>query len=386
MSQAIKHSIEKELKKRIDKNLFRSLRTNSGIDFCSNDYLGLANHPSLKQVLIEGIEKYGSGSTASRLVRGHYKVIEDFEEIFSQFVEAESSFFVANGFTANLGLLDTLADSRTLVFTDRLNHASILDGIRISGATKIYHRHLDMGQLRNNLEKHKDHPKKIIISETIFSMDGDIVPIQVLVELKKEFDAILILDETHAVGVSGDRGAGLAHDSSRLDPKFRKDIDFRIFTMGKALGLEGGIITMNLSMYKDYLVNCMRNFVFSTAPMPSLAHAGIHSVEMVQSMDEDRKRIFTYSEELQKTCIELGLSYGDSESQIIPIILDSERDALDWASYLQELGIDVRAIRPPTVETSRLRISIHSHHSEHEISMLLLGIQDLARGKQANLT
>lgn len=384
MSQEIKQSIDKELKKRIDKNLFRTLRTHSGVDFCSNDYLGLANHPNLKKSLIVGIEKYGCGSTASRLVRGHYKVVEDFELEFSQFVESTSSIFVANGFTANLGLLDTLADSRTIIFTDRLNHASILDGIRISGATRVYHRHLDVEHLKSNLEKYKDYPKKIIVSETIFSMDGDIVPIQELVELKIDYDTILILDETHAVGVFGDRGAGLTHDSEKLDNSLRNEIDFRIFTMGKAFGLEGGVISMNQSMYKDYLVNCMRNFVFSTAPMPSLAHAGIDSIQIVQSMDEDRKRIFKHSEKIRNTCSELGLSYGDSESQILPIILGSERIALDWASYLQELGIDVRAIRPPTVETARLRLSVHSHHSEHEISMLLSGIQALARVNQGN--
>ncbi|WCL48869.1 aminotransferase class I/II-fold pyridoxal phosphate-dependent enzyme [Leptospira sp. GIMC2001] len=373
MSSRIYENLENELNKRKEKNLFRSLKTSSGIDFCSNDYLGLSRDVRIAEALTEGIHLYGNGSTASRLVRGHLPVYENFENSFNRLVESNASLFVANGFTANLGLLDAIANLKTVIFTDRLNHASILDGIRLSGAKKVYYNHLDLDHLRSQLEKHKSSDQKIIVSETIFSMDGDHPNLEKLVELKKEFDAILILDETHAFGVYGQSGAGLAMDPRFLSPSLVKEIDFRIFTMGKSLGLEGGIIACSNPNAKDYLINCMRGFVFSTAPMPCLLHAGIKALEIVSTMDLERSLIEEYSVCLRKNLSDKNYDIGASSSQIIPVILNSENETLEISYKAQNLGYDLRAIRPPTVPTPRLRISIHSDRTWDELK----GLADL---------
>jgi 8-amino-7-oxononanoate synthase len=363
MSTGIYSKIDQEIQRRVGKYLLRELQTSKGIDFCSNDYLGLSKHLKIREGLKEGIDLYGAGSTASRLVRGHYSVFEELESQISQLTNTNSSLFVANGFIANLGLLDSIADSRTIVFTDRLNHASILDGIRIAQANKQYHNHLDMDHLERNLIKFESNQSKIIVAESIYSMDGDRSDIARLVELKNKYNAILILDETHAFGVEGLEGAGLGREYP--------DIDFKIFTMGKALGLEGGIIACKDAKSKSFLINCMRSFVFSTATLPAIAYAGLASIEIMKTMAEERSYLTEISQFIRETLISKQYSVGSSSSQIIPVIFNSEEDALNFSRTSLEKGYDLRAIRPPSVPTPRIRISVHSNHSREEIKGLL---------------
>lgn len=366
MSSGIYRKIDKELQKRKEKSLLRELKVSKGKDFCSNDYLGLSKHPLILQAMQDGITQFGLGSTASRLVRGHHNVFNDLEESLSELTKTKASLFVANGFVANLGLIDALADSRTQIFTDRLNHASILDGIRISGSKKIYYNHLDWEHLERNLQKSNLDESKIIISESIYSMDGDRSLIEKLVELKLKYNALLILDETHAFGVEGENGSGMGTDYP--------DIDFRIFTLGKALGLEGGLISCNSLMSKQYLINCMRSFVFSTAPMPAIAYAGIVALKIMADMDVERLHLKKISELLRNGLHAKGFSTGKSTSQIIPVLLDSEEEALAMAKKFQDFGYDLRAIRPPTVPSARIRISLHSDHSISEVESLVSNI------------
>lgn len=351
--------IQKELESIKAKNRYRSLRLPSGIDLSSNDYLCLSKHPKIISALKEGLDIYGAGSGASRLIRGHRDAYEKVESEFAAWVGSETSLFLSNGFAANLGLVDALSDPRTIIFTDRLNHASILDGIRISGAVKKYYNHRDMNHLRELLQKSDTKSRKIIVSETVFSMDGDLAYIPELIQLKKEFDACLILDEAHALGVFGEKGAGVACMTSGAN-YLLSDIDFRVYTGGKSLGLEGAFVGCS-NLYKEYLINTMRTFIFSTSPLPVIAYGLQTSIELAKGMESERRGILENANLLRSGLQEIGFNTLKSQSQIIPVILYEEEKALKTAKTLQEKGFDIRAIRPPTVKESRLRISINAN-------------------------
>ncbi len=351
----MQHKIQSELSEIESKGRYRKLRESSLIDLCSNDYLKLANHPKLKEAFIEGIQKFGCGSTASRLLRGHRSFIEEVELKFSEWVGSENSLFVANGFSANLGLIDLLADKKTIIFSDRLNHASILDGIRISGAEAKYYKHLDYENLESLLQKSNIDSMKIIVSETVFSMDGDLADISQLIQLKKKYNATLILDEAHALGVYGKLGEGLA---GNLDRSELANIDFRIFTCGKSMGLEGAFIATS-HLYKEYLVNRLRTFIFSTAPVPAVAYSVPTSIELVKSYSEKRSKLLELANYIRLELQKKGYETLKSESQIIPILCESETHAILLSIELEKKGFDIRAIRPPTVKKSRLRMSLN---------------------------
>ncbi len=361
--------IQKELNSIIAKNRYRSLRLPGGIDLSSNDYLCLSKNPKVISALKEGLDIYGAGSGASRLIRGHRDIFERVESKFAAWVGSETSLFLSNGFAANLGLVDALSDPRTIIFTDRLNHASILDGIRISGAVKKYYNHRDMSHLRDLLQKSDSKSRKIIVSETVFSMDGDLASVAELIQLKKEFDACLILDEAHALGIFGEKGAGFACTTYSAN-LLLSDIDFRIYTGGKSLGLEGAFIACS-NTYKEYLINTMRTFIFSTAPMPAIAFALQVSIDLAAEMEQARVQILENANLLRNGLRKIGLETLKSESQIVPVVLYEEEKALEVAKLLQEKGFDIRAIRPPTVKESRLRISINANTSKENIFQVL---------------
>lgn len=351
-----------------EKNRFRSVSVPKGIDFSSNDYLKLSESSELKSAFAEYVEKFGLGSGASRLLRGHREVFSESEEIFSQYVGTEDSLFLANGFLANLGLADLLGKSSPVFLCDRLNHASILDGIRLSGAEVRFYRHNDMDQLRDLLVKYREK-ETVVVSESIFSMEGDFYRREEISALKKEFNFTLVLDEAHAVGVYGEKGRGLS---------FGTDVDFRVFTCGKALGLEGAFISCRKE-WKEYLVNAMRTFIFSTAPMPAVGYCAGRSVLIAERMEKERESIHSNADLLRKGLKETGFRTGDSMSQIIPVLLGDEKTALQYSSALKENGFDIRAIRPPTVKESRLRISLNSGIQSENIQSLLAVFSDLHR-------
>ncbi len=361
---------ESELENIRKKNLYRTLSLPHSRDFSSNDYLNLSKHPEIIQSFKEGIDNYGLGSTASRLIRGHRDSFENAEKNFAEWVGSETSLLVSNGYIANLGLIDSIADQRTVIFTDRLNHASILDGIRISGAVKKYYNHKDISHLKSLLEKTDTKLKKIIISETLFSMNGDISPIEELIELKQKFGCLLILDEAHALGVFGDKGAGMSADK-KIFPKVRvENIDVRIFTGGKSLGLEGAFIACSMTL-KEYLINKMRPFIFSTAMMPAISHALSTSIQVAKNMDKEREIILSNAKFLRDSLKEKEHNVLESQSQIIPVIFDSEEKVLKKSFELKKKNFDIRAIRPPTVKEPRLRISINSGIERSDLEELI---------------
>ncbi len=347
--------------------LFRSLEVPSGVDLSSNDYLGLTRHPKLIQSLKEGLDLYGAGSGASRLVSGHRDSFETAEQACSEWTGTETSLWVANGYAANLGLISCIANAKSEIFTDRLNHASILDGIRLSGAEKTYYKHLNLYHLEELLQKSK-RKEKVIVSETVFSMDGDFAPISDLLYLKKKYDAVLILDDAHGIGVFGPKGEGRV--AQILGPDKMGEVDFITYTSGKALGLEGAWIGTSQTG-KEFLVNKMRTFIYSTAPMPAIAYAVPTAVSIVKSMEIERENLLKRASRFRNSLETKNYPKTGSESQIVPVLFPSEKTVLETAEICRNNGLHVKAIRPPTVNVPRLRISIHSDTTQSTLEKLI---------------
>jgi len=332
----------------------RILDEPQGIDLCSNDYLCLASDPRLKAALHEGVDLYGAGSTASRLVRGHRSVFDALEKKISAWVGSEAALFFANGYAANVGCLSAICDPSYDAFVDRLAHASLVDGVRLSGARKIYFHHNDLGHLEEQLAKSRSR-KKIIISESLFSMDGDFAPFEALAALAQKYEALSFIDDAHAIGVYGDEGRGLASSV----------VNFRMVTLGKALGLEGALVAMSIQA-RELMLHRARTFVFSTAPLPMIAHAALSAIDLVRAMNAERRQIHMFSETLRTKIQECGFSTLNSMSHIVPILCKDEAHALELAARMQKAGLAIKAIRPPTVKQSRLRISLNAGvTSEH---------------------
>ena len=361
-------TIQEELKKIKEKNLYRVLKLNSGIDFSSNDYLKLSEDKNLIKKFKEGIELFGLGSTASRLIRGHREIFEELEKKFSIWVNSEASLFVSNGYMANLGLLECLADARSFILTDRLNHASIIDGIRVSNAKKIYFNHNDIYDLETNLRKIPKKANIIVVTESLFSMNGDFCKLDEILRLKKEFQFKFILDEAHSLGIIGEEGSGFAR--KKEFEAILNLVDFRVFTCGKSMGLEGAFISTTLDA-KEYLINSLRTLIFSTAPIPAIAYTLQSSIDLIKGKEEERKKILFLSDLLKKELKSIGYSVLGDTSPILPVLMQKEEYSLFAADLLQKEGFDIRAIRPPTVKESRLRITINSSIDEILIKRLI---------------
>ncbi|GAB4425327.1 MAG: aminotransferase class I/II-fold pyridoxal phosphate-dependent enzyme [Turneriella sp.] len=328
------------------------------LDLCSNDYLGLSQHPQIIAALHEGIERYGAGSTASRLVRGHRSVFDELEHRAAEWLGGEAALYFANGYAANVGVISAVCDGSYAAFIDRFAHASLVDGVRLSGARKTYFRHNDMEHLRQLLVK-SDAKKHIIISESVFSMDGDEAPLGELVNLAEEFDALLYIDDAHATGVLGPQGRGLAPLTA----------DFRLATLGKALGLEGAVVVTS-ARARRFLLHAARTFVFSTAPLPAIAHAALTAMEVARSMDRQRGELLAHADLLRKAIAHAGYSSGNSATQIVPLLCESERHALDLSERLLQEGFHAKAIRPPTVKESRIRFSLNARVTGADVARL----------------
>ncbi len=329
------------------------------LDLCSNDFLCLSQHPHLIAALQQGIAIYGAGSTASRLVRGHRDVFAALETKAAEWLMGEAALFFANGYAANVGVLSALCDGSYAAFIDRRSHASLVDGVRLSGADKVYFRHNDMAHLRELLAKSKAK-KRIIISESVFSMDGDEAPMGECLRLAQEFDALLYIDDAHATGVLGAEGRGLAPQSA----------DFRVATFGKALGLEGAVVVTSARV-RRFLLHSARTLVFSTAPLPAVAHAGLTAIDLVRQMDQQRQELQANAQILREGLQRAGFATGNSTTQIVPLLCDSEVHALHLAARLLDAGFHAKAIRPPTVNESRIRFSLNTGISSEDIARLI---------------
>jgi len=339
-----------------DAGLERSLRPPSGIDFSSNDYLGLSRHPRVIQAMIDAIAREGAGSTGSRLLRGDRAAFADVERRFADFKGAERALYFSSGYLANLAVLTTIAEKGDVIFSDALNHASLIDAVRLSNADYVVFPHADVRSLEPLIAEHSAEKQAFIVTESLFSMDGDIAPLTDYAALCRATGASLVVDEAHAVGIYGERGSGLL-ESTGIDPNGCISIN----PAGKALGVSGAFVA-GPEWAIEYLIQRARPFIFSTAPPPSVAAALAASLDIIESEPERRARLASRVSRLHDALSAHGIAVACDLSHIIPIVVGDNARAVAAAEALQAQGFDVRAIRPPSVPpgTARLRIAVNT--------------------------
>jgi len=358
--------ISKSLDQRIKNNSLRTLKTeNSLIDFCSNDYLGFSRSEELKILFETELKKYPEyrmGSGGSRLLAGNHSFTENLEQEIALFHDSESALIYNSGFDANIGLFASLPQRGDTIISDEFIHASIIDGIRLSHASRFVFRHNDLSSLEQKLNLAKG--KIFIVVESVYSMDGDEAPLKEIVKLAKQYNAALIVDEAHAVGIFGDSGKGLVHELGLCNEVFA-----RIITFGKALGAHGAAI-LGSSQLRSYLINFSRAFIYTTAA-PFLNHLAIQCAYVyLKSRDHQsdiHQRIKLFQQSIKS---ETKLLYSRSAIQII--VIPGNDKAREAARLIQQGGFDVRAILSPSVAegSERLRICLHNHNSTTDINNL----------------
>jgi 8-amino-7-oxononanoate synthase len=335
--------------------LLRVLRAPTGIDLSSNDYLNLARHPAIVRRLSDAAAREGCGSTGSRLLRGERDAFEAVERRFARFKGTERSLYFGSGYLANIGVLSALPESSDVIFSDELNHASLIDGMRLSRARTIMFPHNDVSALSRLLHD-TDARLRFVVVESLFSMDGDRAPLADYAALCRSAGGHLIIDEAHAVGIYGAHGSGLIEECG-----VGGDVAVSINTAGKALGVAGAFVA-GPSWAIEYLVQRARSFVYSTAPPPALADALDESLRIVADEPERRTRLHAMARRLRARLKAAGLDVAEGTSQIVPILIGENDRAVAIAGVLQREGFDVRAIRPPSVPpgTARLRVSVNT--------------------------
>jgi 8-amino-7-oxononanoate synthase len=336
--------------------LSRRLLPPAGIDLSSNDYLQFASHPMLRARMSSAVLQEGCGSTGSRLLRGDRNCFSTIEQRFAAFKGTEAALYFSSGYAANLAVLSTFLDEGDVVFFDRLNHASLIDGMRLGKARKILFAHSDLAAFDHYLRTISTAGQRFLVVESLFSMDGDIAPLKEYADLCREAGVALIVDEAHAIGLYGDRGTGLIESTGIAGDTF-----LSINPAGKALGLAGAFVA-GPQWAIDYLMQRGRTFVFSTAPPPSIAAALGAALDLIGEAPELRHRLHCLTTTLRGMLADQGLDIPRDGTQIIPVLVGDNARAVSVAQALQVQGFDVRAIRPPTVPegSARLRISVNT--------------------------
>src|ERR1700688_240752 len=346
----------------------RTLVEISGVNLCSNDYLGLADNPSLKQSVIEAVARAARiGGTGSRLLSGHGAVWNELEEEFAAFAGSEATLYLGSGYATNIGLLTSLASKNDVFFSDALNHASIIDEFRLSGARKIIYSHRDLNTLKTSLKENQSKPgRKLIVTETVFSMEGDVVPLDAIVALAEKYGAGVIVDEAHATAVHGPDGRGIA-------AQFLADarILAAMHTCGKDLASAGAFVC-GTAVLREHLINHTRIFIFSTAMPPYMAEQIRGALRLAAGMNTERAELLSRSQDFAKSLQRDGWEPLGTTTQIVPAVIGANDAAVAAAEFLQRSGFAVRAIRPPTVPpgTARIRFSVTHKITAAELEKL----------------
>ncbi|WP_341790637.1 8-amino-7-oxononanoate synthase [Rickettsia endosymbiont of Polydrusus tereticollis] len=349
------------------------------VNFSTNDYLALSHHPCVIKAAKLALDSYGVGATGSRLLSGNNKLFESLENKIAQDKETEAALIFNSGFQTNFSVLSSLLDSKilgtkALVFFDKLNHSSLYQAVFLSGAELIRYHHNDIEHLSSLLNKYENDQKpKFIVTETIFGMDGDILPIHEIISLAEKHRAFLYLDEAHATGIIGHYGYGL---STTVNMKHIPHLIMGTFS--KALGGSGGYIACS-QILKDYLINKAPGFIYSTASSPMVIGAASKAWDMIKDFEEERNYLFSLGATLRAGLTNLGLDIGLSSSHIIPIILGTEELAIKAKENLLQNRVIASCIRPPTVPpgSSRIRIALNISHKEQDIVQLLKVLKTL---------
>ena len=380
--------LQTELESLHNNGLYRSLRCVEGdqgptllidgrevINFSSNNYLGLANHPALREAAKEAIDRYGCGSGASRLISGNMNLHEELERKIADLKGTEAALVFNSGFQANTGIIPVLVGEGDIVLSDALNHASIIDGCRLSRAKTVVYGHGDLNGLQQGLKHSPPGRRMLIVTESLFSMDGDEAPLTDIVSLAEEHGAMVMVDEAHATGVYEPNGAGLIAKLGLGDR-----VLIQMGTLGKALGGFGAYVAGSKSL-RQLLINRCRSFIFTTALPPAVMAMGLAAIDLVKREPERRQALWNNCERLRTGLKELGYSLGNSPSQILPLIVGDATQCMRLSRDLLDRGIFAHGIRPPTVPqgTSRLRITLMATHTREHIDQALRVFKEVAR-------
>ncbi len=343
------------------------------LSFCSNDYLGLANHPAIAARFSDAVEQYGVGAGASHLVNGHHAEHEALEAELAAFTGREAALVFSTGYMANLGVISALMGRSDTVIQDKLNHASLIDGAQLSQARLLRYRHNDLEHLGHHLARATG--KRLVVTDGVFSMDGDIAPLDRMADQCLAHDAWLMVDDAHGFGVLGEQGRGLVNQYG-LD---ETQVPLLVGTLGKAFGTSGAFIAGKQSTI-DYLLQYARSYIYTTAAPPAVAAATREALVQVQAADEARSHLFGLIERFRIGVEDLPFALMPSHTPIQPLLVGTNEAALRLSQSLRDRGLLVTAIRPPTVPVgeARLRITFSASHSEADVDRLLNTLEDLA--------
>ena len=364
-----------------ERGLLRTLRPPSGIDLSSNDYLALSRHPAVKASMVAAVHRDGCGSTGSRLLGGHRDAFDTVERSFATFKGTDRALYFSSGYLANLAVLTAFVEPSDVVLSDRLNHASLRDGIRLSLARRVVFPHNDATTLLRRIEsasgQRHERGQVFVVTESLFSMDGDRAPLAVYADICRKTGALLIVDEAHAVGIRGTRGSGLIEESG-ID----KDVLVSINSAGKALGVAGAFVA-GPAWAIEHLEQQARPFLFSTAPPPAVADAIQASLTVVADEPERRACLRRRAAFLRTRLGVEGIRTPGGDTPIIPVMIGENHRAVAVADTLHADGFDVRAVRPPTVPvgTARLRVSVHVDVSEADLDRFASRLSAVLKGQ-----
>ncbi len=377
--------LEELVKTLHDDGVYRKLPINEGpcaarvviggkeiINLSSNNYLGLATNPRMKKAAIEAIEKYGVGAGSVRTIIGNTDLHEKLEEVLAKFKKEEAVMVFQSGLNCNMGAIQAITNKGDLIISDELNHASIIDGIKLSKADKAIFRHSDLAHLEEILkEKRQDYEQVLIITDGVFSMDGDLAKLPGIVELAKKYDCMTYVDDAHGSGVLGENGRGTV-DHFNL----HGEVDFIIGTLSKAIGVVGGYVAGSKAM-QEWLNHRGRPILFSTALPPANVAAIIEAINILETTDEYTKRLWDNARYFKKQLAELGFNTGNSETPITPVIIGEESETMAFSKALLAEGVYVSPIVFPTVPkgTGRLRCMISADHTKEDLDRAVLAFK-----------
>ena len=335
------------------------------LNFSSNDYLGLANDARIKRAAVEAIERYGFGVGSSRLICGNMTVHDKLEEELSSFKNTQSALVFSSGYMANTGIISALMGRNDIVLCDKLNHASIIDGIILSRAKMHRYRHVDIQDLEHILKTSVGN--KLIVTDTVFSMDGDKAPLKEIVDLSRRYEAMVMVDEAHAFGILGPHGGGMVEELG-----LQGQVDIQMGTLSKAAGCSGAYVC-GTKILCEYLINKSRAFIYTTAMPPALAQAALVALHIIRQDGKLRHQLKDNADYLHRELKAMGFDTMNSTTPIIPILVKDPVRACAFSEHLLKQGIFVQAIRPPTVpvNTARLRLTVTAAHTRGDLDRLL---------------
>ncbi|KMQ75704.1 8-amino-7-oxononanoate synthase [Marinobacter subterrani] len=341
------------------------------LSFCSNDYLGLANHPANMDALRNALPETGLGGASSHLICGHHDAHHRLEQRLADFTGRSSALFFSTGYMANMGVISALAGRGDTVFSDRLNHASIIDGCILSRARIRRYGHGDVAALESMLAETTGH--KLVVTDGVFSMDGDVAPLADLARVCRAHDALLVVDDAHGIGVLGPQGRGSVAESGLSEA----DVPVLIGTLGKAVGTSGAFVA-GPALLMDYLVQKARTYIYTTAMPPALASATCASIDLIERDDARREQVLGLVSRFRREASALGYELMDSRTPIQPIMVGDNPTALALSQALEDRGLLVSAIRPPTVPVgeARLRVTFSAGHSREDLDCLLNALSE----------